>query len=530
MTSRNEPHPAGRAPMGPPVQFWPTGDDGTFENFYADDTPIIRGETTTLRWTCTNNPVVHYSLYYNTGGEDARQVTVNDTDLFRRQDPDDPDSPLEYAQPNPGDPGKLLDFAYPTEPLDGIAVGYHLQAVCKQQGVEETQDLTTATFVHRGDLEAGSINSLTGTTRILTETQEGFANNTQYLALTDGFLCGSVTDDRLWIQVSPANPRAGGRAGMPSTWHLLVADDDSRGAYNCNLTIPIGKHSTLAFGLPDPQACSLTWHPVGIGNLTDNLVDSVEAPLRAPTAHADEAAGVQWPQDRPVEDFYPAHLTVHAGDITDLHWHGPENSAGSPFGYTLTYNVSSGPDTRTVRLDNDQIRAYRTSDPGNEKLAYFTVPTEPLNGIGVGYHLRATYQPDGDTAVSMDLTTASVILGGDLRVGHLRVTGSSRMLHTGQTPLEQGTDYTAPTDGFLFGSVAGGTLRVEITPPGASGPFPPEGFTITSVSAEDLHGRDNQNFTLPVRKASKVTFTTTGDADLRYKLSWHPLGPEDLAQ
>ncbi|MCX4096663.1 hypothetical protein [Nocardia sp. alder85J] len=515
MTSHDEPQP---------VRFWPTGNDGTFESFYADDTPILRGDTTTLHWTCTNNPVVHYSLYYDTGGEDARPIAVDDAVLFQKVDPDDPDSPLKYAQPNPGDPGKLLDFAFPTEPLDGIAVGYHLQAVCKQQGVEETRDLTTATFVHRGDLKAGSINSLTGTAQLLTETQDGFANNTHYLALTDGFLCGAITGDRLWIQVSPPDPRTGGRAGMPSTWHLLVADTDSRGAYNDNLTIPIAKHSTLAFGLPDPQAYRLTWHPLGVGNLSDRSANTGAAPLRA------HAAAARWPKDRPVEDFHPANLTVHVGDTTELRWHGPENSADSLFAYTLTYNVSSGPDTRTVSVDNDRIRAYGTADPGNDKLAYFTVPTEPLDGIGVGYHLRATYQPDGDTPAAVDLTTASVILGGDLRAGHLRVTGSSRMLHTGRTPLEPGVDYTAPTDGFIFGSVAGGTLRVEITPPGAANPVPPEGFTIASRSAEDRHGRDNENLTLPVRTGSEVTFTTTGDAGLRYKLSWHPLGPDDLAR
>lgn len=500
-----------------PVRFWPDGDDGTFTGFYADTTAVERGGKATLHWVAAKNDLIQYSLTYNTGGVDAQDVHLNNDDL------------KQYAVTDTSD-SKLNDYTYTTQALDGLVVGYQLGAVYKSSVDEAKKVLTTASFIQRGDLEAGSINSVAGPAQILTPGQQGFSNNTQYVAPTDGILYGSIVSastDQLWATINPPSSGQGGHPSMPSMFHLVLPEtspDKREGTFNRNFTIPVGKDSTLQFGFPS-QDCTLTWQPLGsqpngTGNLTEDLVSYLHAAPQFGT----QKSVVGWPSDQIVEDFYPDALTVPAGHTTNLRWHGPKNDSGTPFSYTLTYSLYSGAQTQPVTLNNDDLQKCQTPDPNNNKLAYYVVPTQPLNGVGIGFHLAATYQPDQGGPLYSDFTTAAVVTGGDIEVGHISVSGSTKMLLTNQTPLKPNTSYTAPTDGFLFGSVQNGALLAHITPSGE-----PDIKVAISSNSFDYTSADNKNFTVPVRKSSKITFSLPGVQPTGYKLTWHSLGTGNLA-
>ncbi|MEV0324772.1 hypothetical protein ACIBKX_32670 [Streptomyces sp. NPDC050658] len=505
-------HTTGQRPLQLPVRFWPTGDDGVFKNFYADNTSLERDHNDTLHWTCSKNPLIEYSLTYNTGGENPQSIHLSNAEL------------AQYVTPETAN-NTVRDFVYPTEPLDGLVVGYQLEAVYKSLGDQEVKDLTTASFVHRGDLEAGNINSLTGVAQILTPTQQGFSNDTQYIAPTDGILTGSISGStgQLWVQIAPPSGGLGGHLSMPSTFHLVLPQSthDNQGAYNQNFSIPVNKNSTVQFGIP-AQDYTLTWHPLGVGNLTDDTDDFARLAPHVPAMGPQIEAA--WPQDQIVEDFYPDALTVPQGQTTHLRWHGPINGGSSLFSYTLTYNLYSGTDTQSVTVDDTTLQQYATPDPLNKQLAYFSVPTQPLNGLGVGFHLTATYQPDSSTdPLYTDLTTATVVTSGDLEVGHVSVQGSAQMLVTQPTDLDVSTTYTAPTDGFLFASVYHGALNAKVTPPDGD----QISFAIKSTVSTDKNTADNQNFTLPIRKGTTISYSLPGGAT-QHQCTWHSLGTMNL--
>lgn len=503
-------------PLSLPVRFWPTS-GGTFEDFYADPPTVDREGTTTLHWKGGTDLGISYTLVYNTGGVDARTITVKDRD-GKFQTVDDPNLP------------NTKDYTYTTENLEGLVVGYQLEAYWTDGTDQGTKDLATASLVNGGDLTAGNINSLTGSAQILTAGQQGFLNNTQYTAPTDGILYASTVTDRLWVQITPPGDVLDKYLAMPTTFHLITPEDHpSPRTFNRNLTIPVGKNSTLQFGIPD-QDYTLTWQPLGsqqngTGNLTDSVVAHFNTIPQLHTPTQKIIAG--WPDDQKVEDFYVDQLTVPAGTTTNVRWHGPTNNPGSLFTYTLTYNTDSGDNKTPITLTNDDLQRYQSPDPNNTKLAYYKVPTQPLNGTAVGFNLTATYQTDPNP-LPTHLTTAAIITGGDLTVGHISTTGSTAMLHTDQTAtLNPDTTYTTTTDGFLYGSILGSncSLITTITPPTGENPY-----TIKLTSADTDHTRlDNKNFTVPLRKSTTFTYTLVSNYK-DYKLIWHPLGTTPLTQ
>lgn len=516
-----------------PVVFWPAGDQGIFEDFHADDTPVVRGNPTTLHWRCAANTSIHYTLYYNTGDTGGDLPPVTDSEL---RDP--ANYTVDSNHPN------ILNFAYKTKPLYSIAIGYHLQATWN--GGAEARYLTTASSVIGGDLDTGDIN-VKGNAGILQPAdQTTLTGGTVYTAPTDGFLFGSVTANSLTVpntltaQISP-------RGAAQSAAHTITSHSPSD-QDNQNFTIPVSKCSTLQFTTPLESDCyKLVWQPVGEGDLTENsLTDclswrnpypSATAPPPSPAGRSGTAADggrhrpakdSDWPTgDQGVfEDFHPDDLPVNAGATTNLHWHCSRNPKKPVIEYDLYYNTTDQ-QQQVVQVhvaDADlwnPSNNYFTEDPSDPNLFYFTVPTQPLDGLTIGFHLQATYTPTGETKSQ---TTASIITDGNLAVGNLTASGRAGILHTSSDTFSTGTPYTALSDGFICAALtqkSDGVLQARITSPEKTV------SKVTLTSRAGTNQANNKNFTFPVRKSSTVEFTALPNST--YMLTWMPLGSGKLA-
>lgn len=530
--------PGGQSParLPVPVVFWPQGDLGVFRDFYTENSnnpggELNRGQSTLLHWTCGkgSDEWIKYNLYYYPDGyqpdsHDCGLVQLDTTQLF--------DSANGYYKANP-DNSNLLDFTVPTAPLTNLTVGYDLQALLNDDSAGK--HLTTASFVTGGDLDGGSITSLTGSAQILTpSSQNTFHTNTCYHASTDGFLCGTVTDgSTLQVAVTPPGSVLPERhiAAAPNGQNQLATS-------NTNFTLPIRKDSTLrTFNLPAAADYTLAWHPLGAGDLTPQHflgagdltqgTPGTDKAAAAPCLPTPETPGPvsadAWPPEKIVEEFHPEDLVVTSGHTTHLCWHG---TTGSDVEYTLHYSVDEKSADKTIA--NDVIQKHFTPDPSDKSLGYFSVPTKELTGsnLGVGYHLTATlYNDQHERVDSRELTAESVITGESLVTGNISISGSTHMLQPGK-PIRPGINrsYTAPTDGFLFCSVNGNSIQFTITP--QSGPaYPPVKLSSKRVN---INSQDNTSITLPVRRGSILTFNKIPDDPADCKLSWHPLGTEDL--
>lgn len=515
-----------------PVVFWPAGDAGTFEDFHADDAPVQRGNPTKLHWRCAANPNIHYTLYYNTGGTAGDLPPVTDSELRNSAN-----YTVDSNDPN------IWVFSYTTEKLYSIAIGYHLQATW--HGGDEARYMTTASFVTGGDLDTGDIN-VKGNAGILHPVgQTTLQAGTVYTAPTDGFLFASVTANNnsvphtLTAQVSP-------RGALESAVHQITSESPND-EDNHNFTIPVSKCSTMQFTLPsDPDCYRLFWQPLGDGDLVEGtLTDclswrnphpSASSPPPGPAGRSGTADGGRrhrpakdssWPTgDKGVfEDFHPDDLPVRAGATTNLHWHCSNNT---DIVYDLYYNTTDQQhEVVQVHVADADLRNpnnnYFTPDPADANLWYFTVATQPLDGLTIGYHLQATHTPSGETKSQ---TTASVITDGDLTAGNLTASGHAGILHTSSDTFGVGTSYTALSDGFIFAALnqdCAGTLRAQVTSPGSTM------STATLTGRSGKAQQNNKNFTFPVRKSSTVKFTVLPNNPSDYMLTWLPLGTGTLA-
>ncbi|MWA07811.1 hypothetical protein [Streptomyces sp. BA2] len=520
--------PAAQISYPLPVVFWPGGDQGIFEGFRADDAPVQRGNSTTLHWRCAANPKIHYTLYYNTGSTAGDLPPVTDSELR---------NPANYTAEQDSN---ILDFSYTTEPLYSIAIGYHLQATWQ----EEARYQTTASFVIGGDLDTGDIN-VKGNAGILHPVgQTALTAGTVYTAPTDGFLFGSVTANNNNVQ-STLTAQIAPRGALQSAVHAITSESASD-EDNHNFTIPVSKCSTLQFTVPyDADCYRLIWQPLGDGDLVEgtgtdclswrNPHSAASAPPPSPAGRSGTADGGRrhrpakdsgWPTgDKGVfEDFHPDDLPVSAGATTNLHWHCSQNT---DIEYDLYYNTTD-PQQGVVQVHvadadlRNPSNSYFTPDPADAELWYFTVPTQPLNGLTIGYHLQATHTPSGEIKSQ---TTASVITDGDLTAGNLTASGHAGILHTSSDTFDIGTAYTALSDGFIFAALnqdCSGNLQAQIT----------SGSTVSTATLTGQSGStqdNNKNFTFPVRKSSTVEFTVLPNDPSDYMLTWLPLGTGKLA-